>query len=625
MELQGSEVLGGLLRDHLDPLLQKYHEDLVQRFLSLESVVSDVADKMNTSKDQGNCNLLLSAWANDSDQNGFQQQMDEATSKPLPTEKNNDFDDSDWEIQECSQPDLAEATDSPLPSEEDEDAVVFKCPHSHHLCTTVYLNRVATQQELTRGISVIPQVLLTRMQWFVTCPSFDLAIICLIVSNGLLIGVQAQFFATTSQEDMPLVVRLVAWGYCLIFFIELVLRMCAFGCAFFYNGSRGWNIADFLIVTLSIAEVILLNIGGHQGAGQLSMVRLVRIVRVLRIVRFAFFRELRVLVVAIAGALKSLMWALVLLCFIMYVVAIVLTFGAAEEAKNDEVLERHWSTLFKSMYTLWMSVTGGISWIEVSEPLGQAGDVYRFAFNGFIGFVQIAVLNVVTGVFCENAIQSASRDEHEVMLEHVRRKAEYVHKLNGVFGHCDGEISVRDFEAQMETEEMKLYFETLDVHVGNVRTLFRLLDKDGSGLISIDELVTGCIDLRGSAKAVDVAEVFQFLGHLQTDVSKNRSAMSGVDEKLTQLGAVLLSLKADVRARPSPMGINGATVQEKPLPTGESGVQPPTPQTPLASPRSDTQYARTPMTTPHSPRLDIGLRSAMREVVGADEPVEPFF
>jgi len=292
-------------------------------------------------------------------------------------------------------------------------------------------------------------------------------------------------------------------------------------------------------------------------------VRIVRIVRIFRIIRmFDFFRELRILVLAIASALKSLMWALCLLCFIMYVVAVILTFGAAEAAKTDSTLNKHYGGLFKCMYTLWMSITGGISWIEVAEPLAPLGIGYPIVFNVFIGFVQIAVLNVVTGVFCENAIESAARDEDDVMQEHVKRKEEFVTKLTTVFQDClqSGGISVTDFECKMELESMRLYFETLHLPVGNVRTLFRLLDDDGSGLISIDEFVTGCLNLRGPAKSVDVAEIIQTLGRLQVALTKNTAMDAQMEQKMEQLGAIVLAVKADVKAIAAQVNVNANAI-----------------------------------------------------------------
>jgi len=540
-ETVGNELISGLLRDHFDPLLKKYHEDLVGRLLSLESSLHSLAGNINESKHLSNSHMLPSSFANpvaftseSSSKNGLQQRMRGTTPSPPAMEV-------------CQ-------TDSLFlnaMAEEVEHAREAEKENAEYLIQHEIKSKARRESSHTMG-SMSGEAELTPLQNLVTCGRFDMVVISLIVSNGLFIGFQAQYFATTAAVAMPVGVQLLSWGYCLFFFCELMLRMFAFRCEFFYKRSWGWNNADFVIVSLSIFEVMLLNFGGQDGGGQLSLIRLVRVVRIVRIFRiikmFDFFRELRVLVLAIAGAVKSLMWALCLLCFIMYVVAVIITFGAAEAAKDDDLLDKYWSSLLKSMYTLWMSITGGISWIEVVEPLSSLGFGYPLVFNAYIGFVQIAVLNVVTGVFCENAMASAAQDETEVLLEHVKRKAEYVKKLTSIFSDVGDEISVKDFESKLELKSMRVYFETLDINVDNARTLFRLLDQDGSGLVTIEEFVSGCLHLRGFAKSVDVAEILQKVDVLHTATTKLAAQDSAVGHNVAQLGGIVLALRADVHA-----------------------------------------------------------------------------
>merc|ERR1712241_360577 len=87
----------------------------------------------------------------------------------------------------------------------------------------------------------------------------------------------------------------------------------------------------------------------------------------------------------------------------------------------------------RSLMSLFMSISGGVSWIELLEPLSCVGPLSATLFVCFLAFVQIAVLNVVTGVFCENAIKSASVDEQEVLQQQVAFKNAYVEKLRKLF------------------------------------------------------------------------------------------------------------------------------------------------------------------------------------------------
>merc|ERR1712039_880168 len=54
---------------------------------------------------------------------------------------------------------------------------------------------------------------------------------------------------------------------------------------------------------------------------------------------------------------------------------------------------------------------------------------------------------------------------------------------------------------------MQAYFESIDLDVADAWTLFKLLDSEGVGCISIEAFITGCLNLRGQAKAVHIAKL----------------------------------------------------------------------------------------------------------------------
>eukprot|EP00413_Alexandrium_margalefii_P030028 CAMPEP_0204556198 /NCGR_PEP_ID=MMETSP0661-20131031/29422_1 /ASSEMBLY_ACC=CAM_ASM_000606 /TAXON_ID=109239 /ORGANISM="Alexandrium margalefi, Strain AMGDE01CS-322" /LENGTH=59 /DNA_ID=CAMNT_0051563305 /DNA_START=56 /DNA_END=231 /DNA_ORIENTATION=+ len=59
------------------------------------------------------------------------------------------------------------------------------------------------------------------------------------------------------------------------------------------------------------------------------------------------------------------------------------------------------------MFTLFQAITGGISWHEPVETLGQVSVMLVWLFTAYLSFTYFAVMNVVTGVFCNSAIESA--------------------------------------------------------------------------------------------------------------------------------------------------------------------------------------------------------------------------
>merc|ERR1712151_485740 len=61
------------------------------------------------------------------------------------------------------------------------------------------------------------------------------------------------------------------------------------------------------------------------------------------------------------------------------------------------------------------------------------------------------------------------------------------------------------FEKKLDTPQMQEFFKAIDVDQSEAKGLFRLLDLDDSGSVNAEEFLSGCLRLRGPAKALDLA------------------------------------------------------------------------------------------------------------------------
>mmetsp|Transcript_111913 Transcript_111913/g.289173 ORF Transcript_111913/g.289173 Transcript_111913/m.289173 type:complete len:247 (+) Transcript_111913:2-742(+) len=177
------------------------------------------------------------------------------------------------------------------------------------------------------------------------------------------------------------------------------------------------------------------------------------------------------------------------------------------------MMMKYWSTLPRSMFSLYMAITGGISWGELSDPLSDVSGIYVALFAGYIILTQLAVLNVLTGVFCQNAIDSAQHDQDLVTQALMANKEFYVNRIKEIFKTIDtdgsGGLTIQEFRQHLGDDSIVAYFESLELDVTDVWTLFKLLDTDEGNVIDLDEFVTGCMRLKGPAKCMDVAGMNQ--------------------------------------------------------------------------------------------------------------------
>lgn len=205
----------------------------------------------------------------------------------------------------------------------------------------------------------------------------------------------------------------------------------------------------------------------------------------------------------------------------------------AIETREDvrESLLVYWGGVGLSISTLFQSISGGESWRYCVLPLQAASPLIAFGFYVFIAFTYFAVLNVVTGVFCSSAIETAQRNPD--LIAHAMSKARLAHdvQLKELFEALDvdgtQELTFRNLEVLLNDPLTQAYFAAAGLDVSKAWTLFKLLDVDGGGTIEIDEFLHGCSQLRGAAKSLEIAAIRYDLRILAGRVMKFISDIEG--------------------------------------------------------------------------------------------------
>eukprot|EP00929_Paragymnodinium_shiwhaense_P053083 TRINITY_DN26576_c0_g1_i1.p1 TRINITY_DN26576_c0_g1~~TRINITY_DN26576_c0_g1_i1.p1 ORF type:complete len:677 (+),score=197.35 TRINITY_DN26576_c0_g1_i1:155-2185(+) len=368
--------------------------------------------------------------------------------------------------------------------------------------------------------------------WILKTVYFEGFFMLVVIMNVFAIGLEANMDATVKSLDHEKYFTYLSWVFSILFTLELLLKVCARGIFFIQkDDSKAWVTLDIIIVVFSWLEIAaraLVETG--TGMINLSALRFVRVLKVCRTARLARLvrvaRGLRILLLSIAQTAKSLFWAMVLLAMIMFTFSSLFTQAAGHivqdaylglgnsytTAQADEVTI-YWGSLFGSMLSLYEVVTGGLNWHEPYVALGLCGVEYQLVFLLYIAFTIFAVLNVVTGVFCNSAIESAQQDNDEVVQAHKAERNNYVKALKSLFERLDedhsGTINVEEFSRYLANEEMQAYFSHLEIQVNDAFSFFQMIDVDHSHDVAVEEFVDGCLNLRGQATAFDIKRLIR--------------------------------------------------------------------------------------------------------------------
>merc|ERR1719330_1644341 len=151
------------------------------------------------------------------------------------------------------------------------------------------------------------------------------------------------------------------------------------------------------------------------------------------------------------------------------------------------------------MMRLFQTITNGIEWHAVFMPLMlHISPAMGLVFAAYILFMTFAILNIVTGVFVDAALSRRRKEKDLFMVNNLR---EFFIKMDM---NRNGTISWEEFEAHLGEERLVAFFKDIDLCMSEAKGLFRLLDSDGSGFIDMDEFLSGCLNLRGPARALDM-------------------------------------------------------------------------------------------------------------------------
>lgn len=366
-----------------------------------------------------------------------------------------------------------------------------------------------------------------------------------------------------------------------VFFVEILLKLKAYGCHEMFCGpDKWWNWSDLLIFCLSIFEIVAeavasVMFASEMDPSQLRMMRFLRFVRALRGIRVVrllqYLSALRTIVFSIVSTMSSVGWTSLLLVVLFYLFGVLLTQISTDHCRDlkytsgdscDDQLNRFWSSVPQSMLTLFLSITNGISWDEALQPLRQISDIAVVGLLIYIVITVLAVLNVVTGVFCNMAIESARADKDIATMQQMQKHEAQVEALREVFREINTEgqevIGLDDLKEAMQRQKLRSFMHAMEIATDDIVTLFMCIDADGSGDITLDEFVYGCMNLAGPAKGLQVAR----MGYESTIIRKEIKAMREDLRRLkTSMDGQHAGSHAYLREIPTLMSEFGAAVR----------------------------------------------------------------
>eukprot|EP00927_Polykrikos_kofoidii_P053835 TRINITY_DN4837_c0_g1_i7.p1 TRINITY_DN4837_c0_g1~~TRINITY_DN4837_c0_g1_i7.p1 ORF type:complete len:701 (-),score=93.71 TRINITY_DN4837_c0_g1_i7:321-2423(-) len=343
---------------------------------------------------------------------------------------------------------------------------------------------------------------------------FEVGLACMVIANALLLGLQAD--EAIRDHEPTYAYYVISKCFSCVFFIELLLRV---HCErlFLFNWSNPnltWNALDSILVLAAVFEEVLHVSTYAESAVDVRVVRMLRLLRVVRMLRTAklvrYFQDLRVMILGIMRSCGSLLWALMLLAMLMYLTAVLIVemLCTSTVAKESDVTMAMFGSVTTTLYTLYLSVLGGIDWGDAADPLFTVDFFLGCAFSLYVSFSVLCVLNIITGVFVENANRVTAQSHEEELLDELSMRNRYIGEAKEFIAENQviGRINEDQFENLIGKVDFEAILRKLDVLLEpkHARSLFNMLDFDQTGSIQVDELLNRLDRIHGVAKGIDI-------------------------------------------------------------------------------------------------------------------------
>eukprot|EP00931_Biecheleriopsis_adriatica_P118005 TRINITY_DN9347_c0_g1_i2.p1 TRINITY_DN9347_c0_g1~~TRINITY_DN9347_c0_g1_i2.p1 ORF type:complete len:292 (-),score=75.48 TRINITY_DN9347_c0_g1_i2:24-899(-) len=233
--------------------------------------------------------------------------------------------------------------------------------------------------------------------------------------------------------------------------------------------------------------------------------------------------------------------------------------GTDDEVMAD-IVSNYWSDIPTIMLTLVSFVTfDSISGIY--RPMISSQPYLLCFFMPFLLIVSVAMMNLVTAVIVEGAIEQSKLDR-EVQEEYKRQQIKamipsLVKLFHELDEDCNGTLTLEELHASDDDlrEELMTY-----MNAENLVELFEMIDVDASGEVNIEEFCEGISKIASSEQPVEFLRILKQLKTVRETQLKQDAAVQGqladlaktqrkVEERLVQIQEQQRVAQAGMEAR----------------------------------------------------------------------------
>jgi len=342
-----------------------------------------------------------------------------------------------------------------------------------------------------------------------------------IVANSAVLGMETDIHGHGELFDK---VETIFLG---IFFVEILLKLAVEGCAF-CNPRQDefvWNVFDAGIVGLGLFDLVARYLYKGKGTGGFSTIfrtfRLLRILRIFRLLRF--LKRLYLLAMGLIEAAKAIFWVTILMCFVLYVCALVLVKTVGQPHSSDPhfpFLQYHFGSIAESMFTLFVLMSSpNLPIYQEEVGLLESRPLLTIFLIIFVTFGSFGMIAMLTGVINESMFENNELQKEEKRAHHEKMRQTLGERSADLFSslqaNAEGEVDIEQIQ-HIGPQVIELVEAAgAEVAHGDINNIIRHMDVDRSGSVSMAEFVHAIEKIAEVHSPMAILEVHYNVGKCQ--------------------------------------------------------------------------------------------------------------
>merc|ERR1712232_1221589 len=238
------------------------------------------------------------------------------------------------------------------------------------------------------------------------------------------------------------------------------------------------------------------------------------------------------------GSMSILFWSIVVLSLVLAICALALqTLVVDYFNKSDDearlVVFMYYGTFSRALLSMF-EVTMG-NWMPPCRALVEnVSEWFAFFFVLHKLIIGLSVLGIINGVFIQETFTVARQDNWLMTVQKERLVRTHIAKFQALFDHLDVNhdhyIELEEFLEIQHEPRVRTWLSAMEFQINDVHKVFKMLDRQGDGKLTVDELVKGAAQLKGAARNLDIADLLykvddcqDALREMGADLSEMRS------------------------------------------------------------------------------------------------------